>query len=151
MNAKFDNLEKSVATLKSENTLLKRRAKNYYKKVEHLLNSINEVRKIAIDSERRNERLEMQSRGDNLKFYGIDEEKNETWADTETKVRHEISRLGLDESSVSIKRAHRLPGGPSPKPIIMKFSFFKDRDTLLATYRTQRYWTQRKGQQGSNC
>ena len=75
MNAKFDNLEKSVATLKSENTLRKEENKKLLQKVEHLSNSVNEVRKIAIDSERRSERLEAQSRRDNLKFYGIDEKK----------------------------------------------------------------------------
>ena len=74
-NAKFDNLEKSVATLKSENTLRKEENKKLLQKVEHLSNSVNEVRKIAIDSERRSERVEAQSRRDNLKFYGIDEKK----------------------------------------------------------------------------
>ena len=106
MNAKFENLEKSVATLKSENTLLKEENKKLLQKVEHLSTSINEVRKIATDSERRSERLEAQSRRDNLKFYGIDKKKNETWADTETKVRHEISRQGLEESSISKEREH---------------------------------------------
>ena len=94
---------KSQWPLLNQKTLLKVENKKLLQKVEHLSNSINEVRKIAIDSERRSELLEAQSRRDNLKFYGINEEKNETWADTETKVRHEISRLGLDVSSVSIK------------------------------------------------
>ena len=43
--------------------------------------------------------------------------------------------LEIDESEIKIERAHRLPGKNKPKPIIVKFSFFKDKDRVLRKYR----------------
>ena len=40
------------------------------------------------EAERKNENLEAQSRRDNLNFYGIEDDRKETWEQTELK--HEI-------------------------------------------------------------
>ena len=39
---------------------------------------------------------------------------------------------------MKIERANRLPSKNSPRPIIVKFSFYKDRDNVLQTYRQKR-------------
>ena len=103
MNAKFDKLERSVSALQSENMILKEQNKILSEKVELLTNSVDDMKKSALENEMRSERLEAQSRRDNLKFYGIEDKRNETWEEAEDKVRREISNLGIDECSISIR------------------------------------------------
>ena len=43
--------------------------------------------------------------------------------------------MGIDQSSVSIERAHRIPSSAAVRPIIVKFSFFRDRERVLKAYR----------------
>lgn len=48
------------------------------------------------------------------------------------KVRGYISQeLEIDETQIRIERAHRLRSKTTPKPIIVKFSFFKEKDEVL--------------------
>ena len=95
---------------------------------------------MAKENEKKNEKLESQSRRDNLKFFGFDGERNETWEESENKVKNYISEgLGIDDSDIRIERAHRLAGSKSvPKPIIVKFSFFKDKERVLRAYRQKK-------------
>ena len=80
--------------------------------------------------------LEGQSRRQNLKFYNMSESVGETWEQTETKVRDYIQNdLGLDSGSLSIERAHRLPGKFKPQAVIVKFSFYKEKERILQKYR----------------
>ena len=90
-------------------------------------------------SEEKRERLEAQSRRENLCIYGLSEDRNESWDDTENKVREYMSRdLELNEDDISIERAHRIQGSEKPGPFIVKFSFYKDKDRVLETYRQKR-------------
>ena len=85
------------------------------------------------------DQLEGQSRRQNLNFFNIEESTNETWEEFEEKVRNYIkSELDLDETAISIERAHRLPGKNKPRPLIVKFSFFKDKDRVIKRYRDLR-------------
>lgn len=85
---------------------------------------------------RKVDQMENQSRRENLIFHNIPESEDESWEQCETKVRRFISEeLELDEIRMSVERAHRLNTNSSPKPVIMKFSRFKDKDKVLRTYR----------------
>lgn len=98
--------------------------------------------------------LEDQSRRNNIVIYGIPESNEESWADCEEKVIDNLNEklkleIPLDKSK--IERAHRLGkkstaqtagvhsetgyGENKPRPIICKFSSFKDRETVLWTTR----------------
>ena len=79
MDGKFDKLEQSMSTLQAENFALKEKNKELFSKVGALTQSIEDVRKVAKESEIRSERLEAQSRRDNLKFHGIEDQRNESW------------------------------------------------------------------------
>ena len=80
--------------------------------------------------------MENQSRRENLIFHGMTETDDETWEQSETKVRHFISDdLSLGDSRISIKRAHRLNTRKSPRPVIVKFSHYKDKEKVLRRYR----------------
>ena len=117
MHTKFDNLERSMNDLKQENKHLRE---------ENSLNS-----KI--------ENLEAQSRRQNLKFFNVPESEKESWEESEHKIRQFMrDTLDIDESTISIERAHRLPGKYKPRPIIAKFSFFKDRERVLQSFRQKR-------------
>ena len=128
MNTKFDKLERSMLSLREDCKTLKQQTKTLSKKVDVLSFELESVEKIAQENQRKNERLESQFRRENLKFYGIDESRRESWEESDRKVRTYLStELSFDESEISIERTHRLNGSISrPRPIIVKFSFFID-------------------------
>lgn len=79
------------------------------------------------------DQLEGQSRRENLLFFGVEGDKNETWKQSETKVRGIVTdKLGIDGDDIALERAHRLKSKGETAPIIVKFSFYKDRCAVLA-------------------
>ena len=134
MNRKFDKIEKTVNTLKKDNQKLKRQNEKLTNKVDEISKSLEQVDVLARDNQRKNEKLKAQSRRDNLNFYNIEDDRNETWEQSEEKVVNQLSdELNID--GCHIERAHRLPSKSTPRPIIAKFSFFKDKDKILKKYR----------------
>ena len=128
-NKRFGHIEKSVKSLKRDTKFLKEQNSNLAR---HL-----ETR--AQEPESRKERLEAQSCRDNLRFYGFEDKRGETWEESENVIRSYISNeLDLEESNIQIERAHRIPSKSSTRPIIVKFSFYKDREKILKTYREKR-------------
>jgi len=85
--------------------------------------------------------LENQSRRNNLRLDGITEDRNETWAQTEDKVRDTlIQKLQMEQAEVTaleIERAHRT--GPrkegKPRTVVVRLSRFKDRENILRKVR----------------
>lgn len=96
--------------------------------------------KLAKENERKNEKLESHSRRFNLKFFGFEDSINESWEESENKVKNYLHEgLHIDDSEIRIERAHRLGGSKSvPRPIIVKFSFFKDKEKILRAYRQKK-------------
>ena len=139
MNKKFDNLDKKVKELKLDNIQLKQQNATLSSQVMDLTTTVIGLETKVLETERKNEQLEAQSRRENLKFYGVDEDQNETWEQSETKVRDYLSNeLDMNETDIKIERAHRLPSKSKPRPIIVKFSYFKDKDAVLRKYRAKR-------------
>ena len=119
----------SIKGLKQENKSLKESNALLIEKVDRLEKSVS-------DTNSKCEQLEGQSRRQNLRFFGLDEAENETWDQTEEKVRTFIkNELKIDESKILIERAHRLHSKMKPRPLIVKFSFFKDKENVLKRYR----------------
>jgi hypothetical protein len=77
-------------------------------------------------------RYEAQDRRNNVMFFNVAEERGETWEATETLVRDILDRF-LGMNRVSIERAHRVgpPMMGKTRPIIVKMSFYKDREMIL--------------------
>ena len=139
LNTKFDHLEKSVQSLKRDSKFLKDQNSILTKQVTDLQSTVSQLESRAQEAEIRNERLEAQSRRDNLRFYGFEDKQGETWEESENKVRsYIVNDLNIEESSIQIERAHRIPSKTSPRPLIVKFSFYKDRDRVLKAYREKR-------------
>ena len=139
MNKKFGKMEKTVKGLKRDNALLKQQNEGLSKQVSELSVSVARLEARTAETEKKNEHLEAQSRRENLKFYGLNDEQGETWEQSEVKVREYLTQeLNMNVSDMGIERAHRLPSRSSPRPIIVKFSHFKDKDLVLKKYRQRR-------------
>ena len=79
MNKKFDHLERSVHTLKHDSKLLMEQNVRLSKQVTDLQATVSQLESRTRDTELKNERLEAQSRRDNLRFHGFEDRIGEDW------------------------------------------------------------------------
>ena len=132
VNVRIDSLIKDVASIRTSleftqgqvNKLIKNELnlKGIKSNIEHLEDKIDD--------------LENRSRRNNLCFEGIQQSTNETWQDTENKVKYLISshmpEVGGD---IVIERAHRVGRRSSaeskPRKIVARFLNYKDRESVL--------------------
>ena len=86
------------------------------------------------------EYIENQSRRNNIKILGIDEDKDEekTWDDTEEVVRKALKDKLHVEENFEFERCHRINKAnkhprfsDQPRPIVAKFCKWKDKETVL--------------------
>ena len=91
---------------------------------------LGELAKQAEQNSVHSDRLEGQSRRKNLIFHGIPETNKETWEQSEDKIKQIINEK-LKIESVSFERVHRLNTKNKPRPIIAKFSSFKQRSEVF--------------------
>ena len=120
MNRKFDSLDKKVKNLRNDNKVLKKQNTKLVDQVAELSSTVVNLETRVKEAEKKNENLEAQSRRENLKFYGIEDDRRETWEQTELKTRNYLStQLDIDESNIQIERAHRLPSRSNPRPVIV--------------------------------
>ena len=135
---RFDKMEKkkTMKDLKKENEESKKQNGQLVDSVSSLQRKVEDLNKSNGDLLNRLDNLEGQSRRQNLKFYNMSELVGETWEQTEKKVRDYIQNdLGIDSGSLLIERAHRLPGKFKPRAVIVKFSFYKEKERVLQKYR----------------
>ena len=136
MDRKFDTLDQSINDLKSENVKLSDQNEKLPGKEDKLTTQVTELEISTNSLNEKHEQLESQSRRQNLILYDIKESDKETWEQSEQKVRDYIrDDLQLDDTDIIIERAHRLNGKNKPRPLIVKFSFFKDNEIVLKKYR----------------
>ncbi len=95
----------------------------------------SENERLSSENERLKDRVyrnEAQSRRNNLLFFGIEDEKGESWETSEEKVRNfMVNTLKLDGGDhFNLERVHRLNTKRSPRPIIAQFSFYKDKEVV---------------------
>lgn len=79
--------------------------------------------------------IENRSRRNNLLFFGIPDSGKETWDDSEAKVIQLCTdKLGVTVNPSSVERAHRIGKHTvdKPRPIIVKFGLFKDKQRVLS-------------------
>ena len=136
LDKKFEKMEKSISGLKRENKELRKKNEELTDNVKELRNHVSDLSKQNKELFNKYENLEGHSRRQNLKFYNIQEDKGETWDETERKVRNYVqNELGLDCAEINIERAHRLQAKFKPRPVIVKFSFYKDKERIFQKYR----------------
>ena len=90
------------------------------------------LKDVCLNQAQKLEQLESQSRRDNLILHNIPTTsgEQETWAETEQKVRSYFEKIGADKE-VKIDRAHRLRTKNKPQPIIVKLNYYKDKERVM--------------------
>lgn len=79
--------------------------------------------------------IENRSRRNNLLFFGLPDGGKETWDESEKKVIDLCAeKLRVTVSPSAIERAHQIGkvGGEKPRPVIVKFAFFKDKQRVIS-------------------
>ena len=130
-------LKEEIATgndsLLSKLEVLKNRIEAQNKEIEWCKEELNKERQLRKVLEEKLLGQETYSRRDNLLFSGIAEERGETYQDCERKVIQALSHAGLGNLNPgAVVRAHRIgrpqiKPGERPRPILMRFLLFKDR------------------------
>ena len=138
------DLEKSLEFAHESIKILAVRVDTQAKTISELEKGVNNLRKSASFEKERAIKLESHSRRNNLIFYGVPEEVNETSIKTESLLysflEDEMKLKEDDIDGISIERAHRLgkrnANGEKPRPIIAKFSFHKNKELILSNARS---------------
>ena len=105
VNTRIDNLMKDVQSVKSSLEFTQAQ-------VEELITSDLRVKEVKVQIEdlgNKLDDLENRSRRNNLRFEGIPESPNETWGESESKIKHLISsQMPEVGNDFVIERAHRV-------------------------------------------
>ena len=125
LNSKVDMIAHDLSVLKAQI--------DNVEDFQNALEAENEELRLKIrELEENNDKLESQSRRENLLFYGIPESENESWKDTENKVNDILKSIDIDPTPIVIQRCHRLTSTAKPRPVIVKFLRFKDRELIFS-------------------
>lgn len=98
--------------------------------------AISSISKKLVEITSRCDDTENKLRRCNLLFFGIEDDENEDWNASEQKVIKFCSeKLQKNTSAAQFERVHRLGRFTVGKyrPIIAKFAFFKDKQSVLAS------------------
>lgn len=84
------------------------------------------------DLQKKTNDLENRSRRKNLVFYGVDDKTSESWDESKAIIKN-ICKTSLGMELESVERAHRLGryNKNKKRPIIVKFSLYKERQAVL--------------------
>ena len=131
---KTDDLKLSIETYQNiTDDKLKNTAKSIDKIKETFKREIEKLKKDNDDNNNKLRILEDRSRRDNLRFDGIEEWEEESWADTEQNLKDTLSDI-LGIQNVKIERAHRV-GDKRRSPcrtIVAKLNGFKMKERIRA-------------------
>lgn len=145
-----DMLTKEFDALKTQNEMLIKKIAELETKIDKLVGSPPsaphvESEEIRTQSDqladamrkvfRTQDDIENRSRRNNLLFFGVEGEEKETWDESEAKVISLCAeKLQVTVTPSSIERAHRMgkPKDDNPRPIIVKFALFKDKQRVLS-------------------
>ncbi|XP_070550705.1 uncharacterized protein PF3D7_1120000-like [Ptychodera flava] len=128
---RVDELKEDVTNLRSE-------LKQNFQDCARLAEENRKLKDNVDNLTREVDDIKARMKRDNLIFYNIDQSPNETWQDSEDKVKSFISdQLDMDAEIIEFERVHRLTNARTrPQPLVAKFSRFKQRDQVLQKSRT---------------
>lgn len=86
----------------------------------------------CLQLEERCERLESQGRRGNVVIHNLPEKPEgvESWEESEQKARQHFKNMGISDE-IHIDRAHRLNPRKANSPVIVKLSFYKEREKIM--------------------
>ena len=108
--------------------------------IEELKEGVKSLTKQAKEEKQRVVNIEGHSRRNNLTFFNIPEQKDESFEKSEKALRRfmevELTLSKKDLNDISFERVHRIGKSSSshqkPRPIIAKFTFHKDKEFVLS-------------------
>ena len=169
-NSTFDRLDKKIDILKKENSKIKKELADLREIAQCHNGNVDEVNKKLEDIDSRIEEvkldeitedfvtktkkkladLEDRSRRNNLRFYGFQEETNETWEEGESILTDFVKEKLEIEEDILIERAHRtgkIQGNDGTRnrkrTTVVKFLNFEDKLRILHTYREKKLWKEK--------
>ena len=123
INQKFDAVNTEIEHLQTEMSVLQ-------EENDGLRTAYDELAQRVVTLEQRADDQESRSKRNNLLFFGIKRDENETTQASENKVK-DILRQNLElTDNIEFDRAHRV-GTKSEAPIIVKCTFYKDKLKIL--------------------
>ena len=118
INARLDGLEKKVKKNAEVAENVKEQTMEIWEHIEHLI--------------QKNDNLENQDRRMNVLIHGMQEDPNgETWEQSKQKAIEVFEKGNVMLEPRSIQRAHRVFGNTRPRPIIVRFVHYEDREKAL--------------------
>ena len=137
MNSKFDSMKEDVKVLSDNYVRLQEEVKGLREEVADLrqenkdLQTDNDTLKTKMEEVlRKTDDLECRSKRNNLIFYGLPREENETGEDCEATLKEiVVDKLEL-AGDIEFDRVHRL-NSKSNSPVIARCTFFKDKVKIL--------------------
>ncbi|XP_065645350.1 uncharacterized protein LOC136075841 [Hydra vulgaris] len=129
-----------VELTQKETNELNEKLKNHIKENEKKVSSELFIDKIA--------ELEDRSKRNNLRFEGFEEKENESWEESESKVKCFIKEKLNIKHDIQIERAHRTgkqkeSGQKKRRTIDVKFLNYKDKEKILDHYKRLKLWNER--------
>jgi hypothetical protein len=139
VNTRIDSVLAQVVEVKTTLTSALQRLDKLESTDKALKEEFAQIEESVHDLDEKADYLENQSRRNNLRVDGIPEAATETWEVTEAAVRCSLIKdLGLpfaQADALKIERAHRtgrrIKNKNKPRPIVVKFLSFKDRELIL--------------------
>ncbi|XP_070545564.1 uncharacterized protein [Ptychodera flava] len=122
LNKKIDSLVEDIQDVKQELLEAREETARLTEENKNLNDQVNDLTN-DLDS------LRGQMKRDNLLFKGISQDDDETWDQSESKVKSFITdKLGLNGDNIEVDRVHRLSSSRvRPQPILAKFARYQQR------------------------
>ena len=140
LEIKNKELEESLDFANSKIATLEKKVADQDKAIGELKGGVKTLTKQAKEEKQRAINLESHSRRNNLIFFNIPEQEDETATKSESILRNFMEvRLKLnkeDANDISFERVHRVrkpsASGGKPRPLIPKFTFYRDKEFVLS-------------------
>ena len=138
LNREIGELKQSYNYLSQETADLKKSQEEFSGYIE---NQFDNTKKAMVEMKSKTIDLEDRSRRSNLVFYNVAEVANGVNEDCEQNIVNLLDSLHIfppGDNEVWIDRAHRLgqkspENGTRPRPIIVKFTYFKQKNLIIAS------------------
>ena len=134
INVRIDGVVKDIAQLKASLEFSQKDLTDHAEKIKAIEDNVSKIEATMKKHIKKTVYLENQSRRNNLRFEGLLKDDNETWDETEAKVRNVLVEKLDFESALEIERAHR-PGRPrrhdgtsKPRTVVCKFTSDKAKE-----------------------
>ncbi|GFR82586.1 SH3 domain protein [Elysia marginata] len=127
-------MEQNIQSIAETTTILKTKVENLTVENQKLKEEkANDKKTLFIEQlEHKIDDLESRQKRNNLIFHGIQQtDSRETWEECEKKIKKAIAEKLEISEEIQIDRAHRLFSRSSPRPIVVCFTEFKQRESVL--------------------